>query len=247
MKPSFYYYGKFVIGILAIIIFGFMYIQNPENLNFTSSERWIGVDIFWVFLLVDLLWRFIPGKFHHIGQQKYLKRNFKASPNYAQTGAFTEREKEYKKTTDKRAVFTLAAFFLMNAAWMVLYLLGIFRPQELFGIMLLYFLGDMICVLGFCPFRLIFLRHRCCNVCRIYNWDSVMLVTPIMFVPGWYSWSLGVIAVIYTVLWEVSYYKHPEWFYGSSNTALNCNHCNHGLCPYRYKKNQKKQEHTEAS
>lgn len=239
MKLYFYYYGKAVLGLLALVVFGYMYLQNPENLNFVSAERWIGVDVFWIILLVDLTWRFIPGKFHHIGQQKYLKRNFIPSKAYQENGAFSEKELEHKRTMDKRAVLALGAFFVMNAIWFVLYCLGIFRPQELFGLMLLYFIGDMVCAFGICPFRLIFLRHRCCNVCRIYNWDSLMLVFPLMLVPSWYSWTLGVIAIIYTVVWEVSYHRHPERFYGSSNANLNCNNCKHGMCQYRYKKNTK--------
>ncbi len=247
MKLYFYYYGKAILGIIAIAVFGYMYLQNPEYLNFISEARWIGVDIFWVILLIDLSWRFIPGKFHHIGQQKHLKCNFTPTKAYEENGGLTAKELNLKRTMDKRAVFALGAFFLMNAIWLVFYILGIFRPQELFGLMLLYFIGDMICAFGFCPFRMIFLRHRCCNVCRIYNWDSLMLVTPLMLVPSFYSWSLGVIAIVYTIVWEVSYYKHPERFYGSSNATLGCNNCKHGMCPYRYKKGKKKKEHAEAS
>lgn len=239
MKLYFYYYGKTVLGLVSIALFLYMYIQNPENLNFTSAERWIGVNIFWIILFVDLLWRFIPGKFHHIGQQKYLKRNFTPSKAYQESGELSDKELKNKKIMDKRAVIALGVFFLMNAVWLVFYCFGIFRPQELFGIMLLYFIGDMICAFGICPFRLIFLKHRCCNVCRIYNWDSIMLVTPLMLVPSWYSWTLGFIAIVYTIVWEVSYHKHPERFYGSSNATLNCNHCKHGMCPYRYKRNKK--------
>lgn len=239
MKLYFYYYGKTVIGIIAIAVFGYMYFQNPENLNFASESHWIGVDIFWLFLFVDLLWRFLPGKFHHIGQQKYLKRSFMPSAKYTQNGTLSEKELTHKKNMDKRAIVVMVAFLGLNAIWLVLYCLGIFRPQELFCIMLLYYIGDMICVFGICPFRLIFLRHRCCNVCRIFNWDSLMLVLPIVLVPCWYSWILGGIAVVYTIVWEVSYHKHPEYFYGSSNDNLNCKNCKHGMCPYRYKKNTK--------
>lgn len=111
MKLYFYYYGKSILGILALIAFGYMYIRNPENLNFVSENHWIGVDIFWIILFIDLLWRFIPGKFHHIGQQKYLKRNFVPSKAYAKNGKFSEMEAEHKRTMDKRAFFALGAFF----------------------------------------------------------------------------------------------------------------------------------------
>lgn len=242
MKLYFYYYGKVVLGITAIALSLYMYFQNHENLNFTAPDHWVGVDVFWVILLIDLLWRFIPGKFHHIGQQKYLKCNFIPSKAYEENGAFTDKEKAHKRTMDRRAVFALGAYFLLNVIWLVLYILGIFRPQELFGIMLLYFIGDMVCAFGICPFRLIFLKHRCCNVCRIYNWDSLMLVFPLMFVPSLYSWSLGIIAIVYTILWEVSYHRHPEYFYGSSNANLSCNTCKHGMCPYRYKKCKKENQ-----
>ncbi len=246
MKAHFYYYGKTILGIAALCVFGYMYFQNPENLNFVGEHHWIGVDIFWVILFVDLLQRFIPFKFHTIGQQKHLKRHFVPSKNFEENGGFSEKERQYKRTMDRRTFFTLGLFFLMNVVWLILYLLGVFRPQELFGMMLLYFIGDMICVFGICPFRLIFLRHRCCNVCRIYNWDSIMLVTPLMIVPSLYSWSLGLIAIAYTLVWEISYYRHPERFYDSTNAALRCNHCENALCPKRYKKNKKK-KNAEAS
>ncbi len=246
MKAHFYYYGKTILGIIALGVFGYMYLKNPENLNFKADNHWIGVDIFWVILLVDLSWRFIPGKFHAIGQQKYLKRHFIPSKSFEENGSFTKKERQYKRTIDIRTAVTLVLFFLMNGVWLIFYLTGIFRPQELFGMMLLYFIGDMICVFGICPFRLIFLRHRCCNVCRIYNWDSIMLVTPLMLVPSLYSWSLGLIAIAYTLVWEVAYYKHPERFYDSSNAALRCSHCDNKLCPGRYKKNKKK-KNAEAS
>lgn len=242
MKPYFYYFGKTVLGLIAIAVFLYIYILNPENLNFSVEHHWIGVDVFWWILLVDLLWRFIPGSLHHIGQQKYLKRCFLPSKGYEATGKLSDKELEHKKTTDKRAAFVLLLFFFMNAVWLLFYCVGIFRPQELFGIMLLYFIGDMICVFGICPFRLIFMRNRCCNVCRIYNWDAIMLVTPLMLVPSFYSWSLGAIAIVYTLVWEISYHRHPERFYDSSNVALSCGHCKNAICPHRYKKNTKKKQ-----
>lgn len=246
MKAHFYYYGKTILGIIALGVFGYMYLKNPENLNFKADNHCIGVDIFWVILFVDLLQRFIPFNFHAIGQQKYLKRHFVPSKSFEENGGFSEKERQYKRTIDRRTIVTLGLFFLMNVVWLIFYVIGIFRPQELFGMMLLYFIGDMICVFGICPFRLIFLRHRCCNVCRIYNWDSIMLVTPLMIVPSLYSWSLGLIAIAYTLVWEITYYKHPERFYDSSNAALRCSHCRQKLCPSRYKKNKKK-KNAEAS
>ena len=33
MKPYFYYFGKTVLGLIAIAVFLYIYILNPENLN----------------------------------------------------------------------------------------------------------------------------------------------------------------------------------------------------------------------
>lgn len=247
MKVRIYYYGKFVFGIIAIAVFLWMYILNPENLNFAASDHWIGVDVFWWILLVDLLWRFIPGKFHHMGQQKYLKRHFVPTKQYVANGGLNEKERQDIRIMNRRAIVALGVFYLINALWLVFYILGIFRPQELFGLMLIYFVCDMICVLFFCPFRLLFLHHRCCTVCRIYNWDSVMLVTPLLLVPSLYSWTLGVIAIVYTILWEVACYRHPERFYSSSNASLRCSECTHGICPYKNKIKEEKDNNAEAS
>ena len=63
-------------------------------------------------------------------------------------------------------------------------------------ISLFYAVCDRICVLFFCPFQVWIMKNRCCVHCRIYRWDYVMMFTPLLFVPGPYSWSLLGLALI---------------------------------------------------
>lgn len=225
---------KLILRTIIAFICGAAYLLNPANLDFSAEHKWIGLYIVWVMIMIDFINRFIPGKLHPIGMQKHLKRNFEPTEAYVSGKGLSDSDKKQKKRLNQGALKVFIFYILLNALWGVLFWLQIFRAQELFLIMLVYYVGDMICANGFCPFRLLFMKNRCCNVCRIYNWDAIMLVLPLLFVPGFYAYSLGVVAIVYTILWEVSFYKHPERFLEGCNQKISCKNCKHGMCPRRY-------------
>lgn len=234
MKLRYLFYGRLFMRTVIAVLFGLVYLYNPASLDFSSNDRWFGLNIFWMILMLDLLHRFIPGKWHPVGMQKHLKRLFIPTQQFAESGQLSEADKEQKKKLDSGARKVLIFYIFLNCLWLVLYCLKIIRPQEIFLIMLVYYVGDMICANGFCPFKLIFMRNRCCNVCRIYNWDAFMLVLPLLIVPSVYSYSLGTVAAVYTILWEVAYFKHPERFLEGCNAGISCKNCRHGMCPKRF-------------
>ena len=94
----------------------------------------------------------------------------------------------------------------------------------------LFFIGDIVCVLFWCPFRVIFMKNRCCTTCRIFNWDHLMMFSPMLFIRGFYTWSLIVVAIGVFVLWEILIYLHPERFWEKSNVNLKCSECTDKLC-----------------
>ena len=89
----------------------------------------------------------------------------------------------------------------------------------------LFYVGDLVCLLIWCPFRDIFMKTRCCTQCRIYNWDVLMLIVPILFVRGFFSYSLLLPALAVVGTWEWNYRRHPERFLPSSNACLQCRNC----------------------
>lgn len=100
---------------------------------------------------------------------------------------------------------------------------------------LFYFLSDMVCVLYFCPFRLM-MHTRGCTTCRIFNWDSMMMCTSLLFIGGIYGWSLAAFAMAVLIHWEILYSRFPERFFECSNESLRCGNCEGNLCRGRLKR-----------
>jgi hypothetical protein len=84
-------------------------------------------------------------------------------------------------------------------------------------------------VLIWCPFRLI-MKNKCCTTCRIFNWDHLMMFTPMMFVISFYSLSLLAMSVVAFVVWELCVLIFPERFWEYSNSSLKCSECTDKLC-----------------
>ena len=70
-----------------------------------------------------------------------------------------------------------------------LYYSGVLDRANLFMISVLFYVCDLICVLIWCPFRLI-MKNRCCTTCRIFNWDHLMMFSPLIFLDGFFTRSL---------------------------------------------------------
>jgi len=88
---------------------------------------------------------------------------------------------------------------------------------------------DLICVLIWCPFRLI-MKTRCCTTCRIFNWDHLMMFTPMLFVKSFFAASLLAMAIAVWAVWELCVAIYPERFWEGSNDALKCANCTDKLC-----------------
>lgn len=96
-----------------------------------------------------------------------------------------------------------------------------------------YFLFDMVCVVLWCPLQLLLMRNRCCTTCQIFNWDAIMVATPLVFVGGWFGWTLVVLAAVILVRWELAAVRHPERFDERTNARLTCAQCTDKLCYLR--------------
>ena len=96
-------------------------------------------------------------------------------------------------------------------------------------ISVLFYVCDLICVLIWCPFRLI-MGNRCCTTCRIFNWDHFMMFSPMLFMGGFYGMSLVILSILALLVWEIGVLIHPERFWEKSNIALKCSQCTDKLC-----------------
>lgn len=107
---------------------------------------------------------------------------------------------------------------------------GIISHQEVFLISTFFYLCDLICVLFFCPFQKWFMHNKCCATCRIFNWDHMMMFSPFIFVKGAYTWILVIMSLISMLIWEFTFFSHPERFFEESNENLKCKNCKEKMC-----------------
>ncbi len=132
-------------------------------------------------------------------------------------------------STTRAAYKVFLLWCALVAALGVLYRLGVISTEALFLSSVLFYVCDLICVLIWCPFRLI-MKNRCCTTCRIFNWDHLMMFSPLVFIPGFFTLSLVGMAALAWLVWELCVALYPERFWEHSNAALQCTACTDKLC-----------------
>lgn len=190
---------------------------NPENMAISPLQILV-----WLVFVVEMIFRFIPSGFESMGCQKVFKANYRPS-NASKT-----------KASDARSTFLVVlSWTALNAFIGLMYKLKWIDAGILRLICLAYSVCDMICILFFCPFQEWFMKNKCCGTCRIYNWDYAMMFTPLIFVGGFWNWSLLVLSFGLLVKWEITYRLHPEWFSERTNLSLSCANCREKLCKHK--------------
>lgn len=201
------------ILFLTAIFTNTSFITNNNN-----TKQDIISSAIWIFFIGSMILRLIPNKKYSAGNQKIFKSNFIQAKE-------TKIKRDYKS-----AIGTLIVWMLLNGIIGFLYFKGIITPKILFYISLAYSVCDIICILWFCPFQKWIMKNRCCNTCRIYNWDFAMMFTPLIFVPNLYNYTLVGLSLIIVLIWEITYYKHPERFHSETNNFINCKNCKERMC-----------------
>jgi len=192
---------------------------------YDDISRWpVLALIIWVVFVVEMILRFFPSSLESMGCQKQFARNYRPT---------ARKEAKPVLQSWKTTFAVAAAWFALNGAIGALYFSGIIDKGILLLIALAYSVCDMICILFFCPFQTWFMKNRCCATCRIYNWDFAMMFTPLVFIPGIYTWSLLGIALALLIQWEVLLRRYPERFSEATNQCLSCSECREKLCQHK--------------
>lgn len=218
--------GRIVVFIIAVLL----YIFKPEALNVLNGNNFFKqfspLHLLWVVWVIDMLYQLFPVKEHiPLGSQKLFKQHFKPLKEKINSEAL----RDYVISTTKAAYKVFVLWSLLVIVLGVLYFFKVLSASHLFLISVAFYVCDLICVLIWCPFRLI-MKNRCCTTCRIFNWDHLMMFTPMLFVNSFYSVSLLVMAFAVWVLWEICVMMYPERFWENTNAALKCSECTDKLC-----------------
>ncbi len=184
------------------------------------------LHLLWLVWAIDTLQQIVPIKNKlPLGSMKLFANRFRPIRDRVNYEALHS----YIVTTTRAAykVFLIWCAGLAVIGW--LYYAGVLGRAGLFLISAAFYVCDLICVLIWCPFRLL-MRTRCCTTCRIFNWDHLMMFTPMIFMGGFYAVSLLVLAFLAWLVWELCIMMYPERFWDKSNAALKCSECTDKLC-----------------
>ena len=224
------YIFRLIGRCLVLIICGVLCILKPqwydilEGMNFFS-----GLSLFhllWAIWVVDMILQIIPIKNKvPLGSQKLWANRFRPIKDKINH----ESLRSYIINTTKAAYRVMVIWCLLVAVIGILYYAGVLGKIGLFMITVTFYVCDLICVLVWCPFRLI-MKNRCCTTCRIFNWDHLMMFSPLIFAGGFYAISLVVLALLAWLIWELCVMMYPERFWDHSNVALRCSECTDKLC-----------------
>ena len=224
------YIVRLVCRITVFLVCGYLCITRPEL--FAPLEKGAffrklsPLHILWAVWMADMLQQIIPIKNKlPLGSMKLFANRFHPildKWNY-------DNLRSYVISTTKAAYKVFLLWWALIAVIGGLYYLGIIGPLGLFMISVAFYVCDLICVLIWCPFRLL-MRTRCCTTCRIFNWDHLMMFSPLIFMGGFFATSLVVMAVLAWLVWELCIMMYPERFWERSNAALRCSECTDKLC-----------------
>ncbi|MBR6514214.1 MAG: hypothetical protein IKT46_05195 [Clostridia bacterium] len=235
------YIIKLIFRCCVLVLCGVLYFVHPKSFEIAQGMNFFKefsvFHILWVLWMADMLLQIIPVKSPlPIGSRKLQASAFKPSKIWKDSPA--EALKKYTVKTARSAYLVMLLWAALIAVIGILYYTGIIDRSVLILISVAFYVCDLICVLIWCPFRLM-MKTKCCTTCRIFNWDHMMMFSPMIFIWSFYSVSLWVMALISFALWEISILIHPERFWEATNTALQCSECTDKLCTQYCKKLRK--------
>lgn len=225
------YLARLVFRVVVLLIAVWFYCFRPEAFRVLEKgefwERFSPLHLLWLVWVGDMLMQLIPARrYMALGSEKQFARYYR--PAQARADA-----REFLRQSAPGAVKVLVIWVGLTLALGILHWTGVLGREELFLCVCFFYVSDLICVLFWCPFRVFWMKNRCCTTCRIFNWDHMMMFSPFLFLPGGYTWSLAGLAMVILVLWEVRLYRHPERFWERTNGALSCGACTDHLCGRR--------------
>ena len=226
------YLSRFMARCIVLLSCMVAYLDFPAVFDVLQGraffQKFSALHLLWAAWMGDMLAQIFPiGKNIALGSLKLFRAHFrpllcKLEPRLL---------KDYITRTSRDAYLILLLWVVLTAALGLLRGLGLLNDAMLFLISAFFYVCDLICVLFWCPFRVFIMKNRCCTTCRIFNWDHLMMFSPLLFVRGFYSWSLVAMAALVFLVWEFSIYLHPERFWECTNQSLRCAECTDKLCP----------------
>ena len=224
------YITRLVLRCVVLVLCAALALFAPEEFAILEGmnffRRFSLLHLLWAVWVGDMVLQIIPIRNKvPLGSQKLFANRFRPirdKINY-------EALRSYIVTTTRAAYKVFLLWWTLIGAIGLLYSWDIIGKTGLFLISVVFYVCDLICVLIWCPFRLM-MKNRCCTTCRIFNWDHLMMFSPMLFMGGFYGISLLVLAIAAWLVWELCVMMYPERFWDKSNLAQKCSECTDKLC-----------------
>jgi len=179
------------------------------------------IPVLFVYFFIDALSVIVPKLNKQLFSGKYLIKFFREYPKYN-----INKIKELQQKENKVALGIFIVYFGRITGIGLLYVFNDwFELKYLYLVFLFINLSDYICIMLWCPFRDLFLKNKCCNTCRISNWDRLMKFALLLFIPSFYTISIFIMGLLVFIIWEISYTMRPQHFFPLSNESLRCTEC----------------------
>ena len=183
--------------------------------------------LLWVIWMIDMLLQLIPTRgYFALGSQKVFRVHFRSVVKKFNRNAL----KKYIRETTAAAYKVMLLWAALIAVIGILHWRGVLCDAALLLISAIFYVCDLICVLFWCPFRVWIMKNRCCTTCRIFNWDHLMMFSPLLFIKGFFPLSLFFFSLLVWCAWELCVMLYPERFWENSNQSLKCAECTDLLC-----------------
>ncbi len=213
--------------LFSIVLLVFSYIFFIFFNDFIDQIPDYVYTIFWALFVFDILVVMIPRFAKYTPSGKHLKKFFRE-------GSYKKEDLlDYVKKMNYRALITFVFCLFVLGIIGVLFFTGYIDRTHIFLIVITLNFIDYFSINTWCIFHKIFIRNRCCNVCRIYNWDHFLKFSPLIFIFDFRAWSLFILGLLALIQWEISYALYPERFTDISNENLKCTNCTQTGCRFR--------------
>ena len=224
-----FYLFALAARLIVFVILVLYAVKTPSAQFLADVEagitRFTPVSIAWLGLVICMIFRLFPSRIESLGCQKIYVNKFDPSGK--------DPTEEDLRTGDKSALRSFLFWIALNAVFFVAYWFDIADERFMVCLAGFYSVVDIFCILFFCPFQSWFMHNRCCTTCRIFDWDYLMICTPLLAFPNAVTLSASAIAFIIFLRWELVYARNKERFYETSNCSLKCSRCEEHLCQYK--------------
>lgn len=194
------YQGRLWFRVLVLLIVTAVYVGKPEQFAALEPGQFFAglsiLHVLWLIWMGDMALKLFPIPVTlALGAAKQLRAYYVP----AQSPADPQKRRAYFRENNRRALLVLILWTLVGLVLAGFRRMEIIGNQELLLTAVFFYVADLFCVVVWCPFRVWFLKNRCCTTCRIFNWDHLMMVTPLVCINSLYSWSL-VLAAAFVLL-----------------------------------------------